>query len=419
MTTYRVYEYSVLSVSGQEALDAAMHAVSQPLAAARAAVHATLTAVCRALCLAVLATPLIVADTYYPYVVGKALYSRMLIELAVGCWLLLALRSRTHWLRPSWALAALAAYVAVAAAAAIGGVSITRSLWSTYERMGGVIDLAHWAAYAVVVAAMFRHARHWRIMFIAQLAVSTVVAAWGTAEFGMHGGRIVSTLGNPVYVGGLMAMAATLALALAAESRRRLPVALCTMTFGLCLWALILSGTRAGLLALLVGVSIVGLAHIRGRRMVPVLAYGIMGLLVIAAVASPRLGLSDGISGRLHAYQAGLAAWAERPVLGYGPDAFVVAFDGHAPDGAELARGESFDRAHSAPVEALVTTGIVGLAAWGNLWATTGLALWRRRAVVGMAMGAAYLAFSLSQFDTAATMPVVALVWAMAIGERA
>ena len=78
---------------------------------------------------------------------------------------------------------------------------------------------------------------------------------------------------------------------------------------------------------------------------------------------------------RLGAWEAGLRAFAERPLLGWGPENFGAAYGRHASGFA--ARWVSHDRAHNALVETAVTTGIPGLAAWLALWAATFVVLAR------------------------------------------
>ena len=109
----------------------------------------------------VLLAPLIVMvpplpATYYPFVVGKALYSRALIEIAFGIWVVLALRYPSYRAPRSRLLLILGVYVLVALVASQLGVSPQRSLWSTYERMQGVVDLVHWFAFTWVLVSVFR-----------------------------------------------------------------------------------------------------------------------------------------------------------------------------------------------------------------------------------------------------------------------
>ena len=107
-----------------------------------------LLAAARTVVLLVLLMPLVVTpETVFPFVVGKALYSRALIEIALALWLALAARNPAYRPMLSRVVLAFAIYVAVSLLAGLTGVSPQRSLWSTYERMQGIVDLAHWLAF--------------------------------------------------------------------------------------------------------------------------------------------------------------------------------------------------------------------------------------------------------------------------------
>ena len=107
--------------------------------------------------LIVMASPL--PATFFPFIVGKALYIRSLVEIAFVLWLVLAFWYPSHRPPRSWIVAALAAYVLIVLISSLLGVSPQRSLWSTYERMQGWIDLAHWFAFTVVAVSVFRSFR--------------------------------------------------------------------------------------------------------------------------------------------------------------------------------------------------------------------------------------------------------------------
>lgn len=154
--------------------------------------------------------PLIVSGgTLFPYIVGKAIYARVVIELTFALWLLLIFYYPQHRLPRSWILAAFGLWLVVSLLAAFTGVSLTRSLWSTYERMQGVVDLAHWFAFTLVAASMFRRFAHWRLLFTVSLLVCTAVVVvgisqyYGVSDLGLPThttNRLESTLGNPTYV---------------------------------------------------------------------------------------------------------------------------------------------------------------------------------------------------------------------------
>ena len=109
-------------------------------------------------------TPFVVTTgTIFPFVVGKALWARTIIEIVFALWVALALTNPTYRPPRTWMLVLLAAGLAVSLLASLFGASLQRSLWSNYERMQGTIDLAHWFALAVILGSVLRSAaRHGR-----------------------------------------------------------------------------------------------------------------------------------------------------------------------------------------------------------------------------------------------------------------
>ncbi|MDA1189596.1 MAG: hypothetical protein O2854_07985, partial [Chloroflexi bacterium] len=180
--------------------------------------------------LLVLLTPLIVNApplpiTYFPFVVGKALYFRTITEVVFGLWLILAFRFPEYRLPRSWVMITFALFLGASLISSFAGVSPTRSLWSTYERMQGVIDLAHWVVFVMVVATVLKTFTHWRWLFNANLAVSLLLALLGILQaFGVEASylisaeRVGSSIGNPVYLGAIMVVNVFIACALFAAT---------------------------------------------------------------------------------------------------------------------------------------------------------------------------------------------------------
>ena len=177
----------------------------------------------------VLIMPLIVSgDTFFPFIVGKALYSRSVIEITAAIWLVLALNNPQYRPTKSTILVALIAYLAVSLAASFTGVSIQRSLWSTYERMQGVVDLAHWVLFSIVVTSTLRTPKDWKNLLNFNLFISLIVALMGVSvEFGgqvpFYGflndpSRMSLTLGNPTYLGAYMLVNILIGSGLLADS---------------------------------------------------------------------------------------------------------------------------------------------------------------------------------------------------------
>ncbi len=181
-----------------------------------------------------LAVPLVfTASTVYPYVVGKALYSRLVIEIVVAAWATLAAFAPAYRPRRSTVFLLLGAGLAAAAVSAVLGVSPQRSFWSNYERMQGVVDSAHWAALALAGACVLRTREHWLALVHCNLAVGMTVAGLAVLQyFGVHDvafygdrlpdakGRPTGTLGNPIYLGAYAAVNAILACGLLVDTCR-------------------------------------------------------------------------------------------------------------------------------------------------------------------------------------------------------
>ncbi|MYA61668.1 MAG: hypothetical protein F4X94_03735, partial [Dehalococcoidia bacterium] len=166
----------------------------------------------RAGILLIMAMPLILSqDTLFYFIVGKAIYARSVIEVTFGIWLLLIFFYPRYRPSRSLILAALGVWLLISLIAGLTGVSTVRSLWSTYERMQGIVDLAHWFVFIAMTGSVFRSLSNWRILFTVNIVVCMIVSFLGInqhygifdmEEFGIRStDRIESTLGNATYVG--------------------------------------------------------------------------------------------------------------------------------------------------------------------------------------------------------------------------
>lgn len=267
----------------------------------------------------ILLTPFIVTpDTIFPYVVGKAVYSRSLIECVFGMWAILALFRPAYRPPRSYLLLLLAVNVGVSILAACFGVSPQRSFWSTYERMQGVVDLIHWFAFAIVLASVLRTERDWRIVLNLNLGASLIMAVLAIClyysvaislfdyrfemeaqRFGIdEHGRAHATLGNALYLGTYTLINSVIAtgflirsfvskpfkptdsLSLERSRQTRLPQhggrVPFTPRIGRCfwgstvllnLWALNLTGSRGALLGLFIGIGFLAVVCLFWGRM--------------------------------------------------------------------------------------------------------------------------------------------------------
>ena len=362
----------------------------------------------------VLLTPFVVSpQTIFPFVVGKALYSRLLIEILFVCWVLLALLEPSYRPPRSRLLVLLAVVFGTAVLSACLGVSVQRSFWSTYERMLGVVDLAHWFAFAVVLVSTIRTSRDWRMLLFVYLLVGLTVALLAIGQYFVTDDRRATfTLGNPVILGTHLQMSILTALGWLAFSfhrgaspssgesagkgharRRRFPMRWAGRCFAACivlidLWALTLTGSRGALLALLSGLACLAALYLllvsrwrfvsSGMVKPAVLGAALVVLLLAALhVFEPNLVDSNPLTGRLTdapesvmkrlaAWRAGARGFADHPVFGWGPENYLVVLGRYGSGlGAWM---QVHDHSHNKLVEELTTKGLVGLLGYLAMW---------------------------------------------------
>ena len=441
----------------------------------------------------VLLMPFVVANTtYFPFVVGKALYARTLIEVLVCLWTGLVLLHPSYRPPRSMVVLLLAAGLIVHALSSCFGVSPTRSVWSTYQRMEGLVDAVHWFAFLVIAASVLRSVADARALLLASLGVGLVVACIAVVGyFGVDvppyeieerdAPRIGSVLGNATYLGAYAAINALLAMGFLARSFvaggrasvRRSPQegaapvtparpaarewalrGFLLATVLASLLALVASGSVAahvavggGLAFLLVGAYFVGSKALRRLA----LALGLLGGAGVAAVsavfffpkafpaitegsfkhpvvqrlADANVRHSSFVKRRL-AWRAGLAGFAERPLLGWGPENYLVVFGRYATGIGRYT--ELHDRAHNKIVEEAATKGLLGVVCYLALWLFALHALGRAarngapgERVLVLFVGAALAAYFLQQqalFETSTLTLQLMLLFAFVVAQE-
>jgi O-antigen ligase len=215
--------------------------------------------------------------------------------------------------------------------------------------------------------------------FVAALQSGGVETWWRVG----HGwpGRMTGTTGNPINLAGLCLLSAWLGVIAARSSETPLwlrVVAGCGVVAGLVGTGLAV--TRASYLGLLAALVVVAIAWGRQRRLRLVGALGaVVAILVVAALVQVSSGgsgrtllqrfqatnigsaLSKSDSKRVQLWNESLQAVADRPLLGYGGGAFVVADRLHRPPKRLVSSPWNVATdPHSAPLLLLATTGVVG-----------------------------------------------------------
>lgn len=326
--------------------------------------------------------PLIVADTFFfPFITGKAFYLRILIELAVAAWAVLALLDKEYRPRFSWISVAVVAFVAWMFVADAIAPNSAKAFWSNFERMEGWVLLAHLAGFFFAAGAVLRAEKKWRAWFLASLGVSVVVCAYALLQlagaFAIHQGstRIDATLGNSAYFAIYLLFNVFIALWLATGERRSWLkwslVALAAVEAVLVFF----TETRGTVLGLVGALALSALltAATAGKR---ARQWAVAGLVIILLAGTAfyaaresafvqenhtlqriaSISLGDGAT-RFTIWGMAWQGVLERPLVGWGQEGFNYVFNKYY-DPSLYHQEQWFDRAHNAFIDWLSAGGI-------------------------------------------------------------
>ncbi|MBW6468938.1 MAG: O-antigen ligase family protein [Coriobacteriia bacterium] len=279
------------------------------------------------------------------------------------------------------------------------------------ERLEGLVTIALFALLYGLALQVVRKAADARIIITALASAAGLLALYGLAQYvGFDpadyaleqydfAGRAFATFGNPNFLAGLLVLALPLPGALALGSKSR-PTQIAWMAVSIVVIAAIfVTFTRGAWIASLIQVAlgVVVWRHLTtgsmSRAMRTLLGLGLVVVAVLFAMSLTARGdlsvvdrVTDALSGVGSANERSLLvpiSWEaalERPLTGYGPDAFLPAFRQHRSDDYVIAFSaqDTMNNAHSWPLQYAVTLGIPGALL---LITVLGAGIWRARRV--------------------------------------
>ena len=345
--------------------------------------------------------PLLVANSYFfPFITGKAFYFRILVELAVVAWAVLACLDKEYRPRFSAIGAVVIGFVAWMFIADAFAINAAKAFWSNFERMEGWILLVHLLGFFYAAGAVLRAEKKWRAWFLASLAVSFVISLYALLQLNgsltIHQGstRIDATFGNSAYLAVYLLFNVFIALWLALTER-----------WALLRWALIalaaLEGvliffteTRGTVIGLVVALALASLltAFTAGKRARTWAAGAFVLILVVVGSFSlarnssfiqenrvlqriASVSLSDGQT-RFTIWSMAFRGIGERPLIGWGQEGFNYVFNKYYEPSLYY-QEQWFDRAHNAFIDWLSAGGIPAFLLYLSLFGSAVLLLWK------------------------------------------
>ena len=124
--------------------------------------------------------PFIVSSSlFFPFISGKGFTFRVVTEIMLGAWAILALRNIEYRPKFSWILGSIAIFVGCIALSDVLGSNPSKSIWSNYERMEGLVTLVHLLIYFIVTTTVLNTEKLWSRFLHISIGASVVAGIYG------------------------------------------------------------------------------------------------------------------------------------------------------------------------------------------------------------------------------------------------
>lgn len=327
----------------------------------------------------ILFTPLIISrDSFFPFVTPKTIYFRVLMDIALAAYLILAMFVPRYRPKINALTLSIFIFMGVLVLSSFLGINFERSFWSTFERMTGLLTLFHLLAFFVVLTSVFKKREDWEKILAVSIFVGAILSLYvlTSDELSTRGG---GTIGNTSFMATYLLFNMFFALILFFEKKTSGWRIFSGISLLLLITTVLDSDARGAKVSMFSGFLLVFLGYLIfcGKKNWKKAGLFLISLLIISgiflAIYQPPF-IKDRAETVLRQMQPRFVVWEkawkgflEKPLFGWGPENFNVVFTKFFNPCMFLPECGSeiwFDRAHNVVLDTLATTGIVGLASY-------------------------------------------------------
>ncbi|MFH1181038.1 MAG: O-antigen ligase family protein [bacterium] len=324
-------------------------------------------------------TPLIIDSSFFfPYVSPKTIFFRVIVDIILIFYIILIVANRRYLPKFNFFTISLASFIAVAFVTSLTGINFSKSFWSVFERMGGLLTFCHLFVFFLVLTSVFRERKYWERFFTASIFVGIILTfyVFNSEEGTARGG---GTIGNTSFLSAYLIFDIFFAIILFFSKS-----GFWRVFYGLALvpliWLLLFppkEPTQGAIGAFYGGLALLafgfGLYYVysSGRRLLKKITPILLAILVLAVVGISQtsfvknkingIAQSSSWQSRAVVWKMGYLAWQDRPWLGWGQENFNVPFTRHFNPSLPLTVDIWYDRVHNIVFDNLVTSGVIGL----------------------------------------------------------
>ncbi len=332
-------------------------------------------------------------DYFFPFVVPKTIFFRVVVDVIFIAYILLVLSNRKYLPKFTPLTIALTVFLGVVIFTSIVGVNFTRSFWSVFERMTGILTFLHLYVFFIILSSVFKERKYWERILTVSILVGIMICfyVWTSTETVTRGG---GTVGNTSFLAAYLLFDIFFAIILLFSKP-----GLWRIIYGICL-TILLAGLfiseepcRGAIAAFFGGLIVLAFGYLMffllssGKKPLKRLAFIITALIIIGGIGILQIGFfkekiigfweSGSVQSRLVVWKMALNGWQERPWFGWGQDNFNIPFAKYFDPALPLTQDIWYDRVHNIVLDTAIEGGILGLISYLAIFAVSILYLIR------------------------------------------
>lgn len=390
--------------------------------------------------------PFVVDDmTFFPFVAPKSFIFMGAAQIIFFSWLILAMTDKKYRLKKSIVFWAVILFIASSFISTFLGVDPPRSFWSKYERMTGFLMQIHALMYFIGLSSTFKSRKDWRYILSGSVFLSMIMGFIFLAykfnpsvaeRFANSQGGLF--LGNKSFMGTYLMFNAFFALCLLLSEwfeKKRNNILLGFFGFAFVLIGIVmkLANTRAMFFSYLGGIAFFAVlfAYFNWEEhrkitkwiLIAFVLFAVSFLVSVFWAESPLNNIYDineafiksGGGARLLIWKSIMPQIMEKPLFGWGPENFELAFYKQFDPKLFLPEWGTeiwFDRAHNVFVDYLVSHGFIGTLLYISIFLASAWYLFKKHKkdmilfVTMVPLLAAYLIQNATVFDMVSSILV-------------
>jgi O-antigen ligase/tetratricopeptide (TPR) repeat protein len=340
----------------------------------------------------------------FPFVFSKLIPFQILIGLTFPAYVALA------WMEPKYRppksilYTAIIAYFGAILLSVIFSVDPSRSWWGNQERMNGLYTLLHFFAWLTMAIGILKTWDQWKRLLGYEVVLSVIMAIIALLQKPFPNlllfpaqDRVGGLLDNPIYMGAYQIFNLAFIVLLFLKTKSKTAWTLLGLAAFIDLGAFFAAQSRGALLGLaaMIGVFAITYAIFTSNKKAKFGVLGSAGLFFVAylvlflcrampfvaqnSILNRITNLSIATETRFIAWDIAWKGFLERPLTGWGFDAFHILFNAkYNPRSLEFGYYETwFDRAHNTVMDVLSMTGVFGFITFFGIFAALFFLVWR------------------------------------------